>query len=172
MFRQKHKSYKLVLHVKNLVDWINTRREKVSQPKNVRFEKKARKLKKHVIFYFMITFYNFALKIETSWTKGMVKPISETRIPNATVSLVYSFLDNFFSKTCSVKKNSNVENLQQKTKIDHMESKTRITTQHSSINYPNNQNNHLVTFLIFIKIIWLSKFQVTGSRWEDLILNK
>ena len=64
----------------------------------------------------------------------MVQPISETRILIAIVSLVYSFLDNFFfSKTCIVKKNSNVENLQQKTKIDQMESKTRSTLIRSTL---------------------------------------
>ena len=69
--------------------------------KNVHFEKKARKLK-NIIFYFMITFYNF--EIETSWAKRMVQPISETRILNAIVSLVYSFLDNFFFKNMHCEK--------------------------------------------------------------------
>ena len=33
---------------------------------------------KSIIFPLMTTFYNFALKIETSWVKKVVKPISET----------------------------------------------------------------------------------------------
>ena len=37
----------------------------------------AQKLKKH-IFAFMTTFYDFALKIETSWAKMDVKPSLKT----------------------------------------------------------------------------------------------
>ena len=33
---------------------------------------------KSIIFPLMTTFYNFALEIETSWVKKVVKPISET----------------------------------------------------------------------------------------------
>ena len=41
------------------------------------FEKKCPKIKKH-IFPLMTTFYNFTLKIETSWAKKVVKSILET----------------------------------------------------------------------------------------------
>ena len=42
----------------------------------------------------MTVFYNFALKIETSWAKKVVNPILETwNAPNVIVRLVYSFPD-------------------------------------------------------------------------------
>ena len=46
----------------------------------------------------MTTFYNFALKIETSIAKRVVKPISETRNFNDVIVYVwfiYSFSDKF-----------------------------------------------------------------------------
>ena len=39
--------------------------------------KSTQKIKKH-IFLLMTTFYNFTLKIETSWAKKVVKSILET----------------------------------------------------------------------------------------------
>ena len=41
--------------------------------------KKAQKLKSMLFFHFTTTFYNFALKILTSWAERVVKPISEFR---------------------------------------------------------------------------------------------
>ena len=38
---------------------------------------KCREIKEH-IFLLMITFYNFTLKIETTWAKKVVKSILET----------------------------------------------------------------------------------------------
>ena len=54
----------------------------------------------------MTTFYNFALKIETSLAKRVVKPISETRNANITVYVwfISSFLDKKIKKPCNVKK--------------------------------------------------------------------
>ena len=49
----------------------------MSQAKNAYFEKKYPKIKK-TYFPFMTTFYNFTLKIETSWVKKVVKYILET----------------------------------------------------------------------------------------------
>ena len=63
-------------HWKIWVDWITTRQEKISQPQKWTFWKKCPKIKKHY-FSLMTTFYNFALKIETSWAKKVVKAILE-----------------------------------------------------------------------------------------------
>ena len=54
------------------------REEKYYNFKKLHFEKNCPKVKKHIIFPFMTTFYNFALKIETNWAKKVVKPILET----------------------------------------------------------------------------------------------
>ena len=72
----------------NWVDWISTRRVR----------ERAWKLKNISFFHFMTTFYNFALKIETSIAKRVVKPISETRNFNDVIVYVwfiYSFSDKF-----------------------------------------------------------------------------
>ena len=45
--------------------WITTRRE-CHNLKNVHFENKCPEIKKYITFPLMTTFYNFALKIETS----------------------------------------------------------------------------------------------------------
>ena len=46
-------------------------------------------------FHFITTFYNYALKVETSLAKRMVKPILETRNANdiAFDWFIYLFLD-------------------------------------------------------------------------------
>ena len=50
----------------------------MSQPqKCLRKFEKCREIKEH-IFLLMITFYNFTLKIETTWAKKVVKSILET----------------------------------------------------------------------------------------------
>ena len=51
--------------LKNRVNWITTRREKMSQPQKCAFKKKCQKFK-NIIFPFMTAFYKFTLKIETS----------------------------------------------------------------------------------------------------------
>ena len=67
MFNQKHESCKYVLPRQNCVDWITTGQEKnVTTSKMYILKKSAPKFKKHIIFSLMTTFYNFALKIETS----------------------------------------------------------------------------------------------------------
>ena len=61
---------------------------------NAYFEKKCPKVKKNLLFFhFMTTVYNFALKIETSWSKRVVKSNSKSRKANdVIVCLIYSFL--------------------------------------------------------------------------------
>ena len=78
MLHLKHESYEHALSLKNWDDWITTRWQKMSQPQKFKFWKKCPKIKKHIIFLLMTTFYNFDLKIETSSTKKVVKPILET----------------------------------------------------------------------------------------------
>ena len=69
-------SYKNVLTLKNWVDWITDRQEKnITNTKMVYFEKKCPEIKKNHIFTLMTTFYNFTLKMETSWAKKVLKPI-------------------------------------------------------------------------------------------------
>ena len=46
--------------------------------KKVHFEEKCQKLKNILFFSLMTTFYNFALKVEISWAKKVVRPILET----------------------------------------------------------------------------------------------
>ena len=53
----------------------------------------------------MITFYNFPLKIETSWAKKVVRTISEIWNANdVIVCLVYSFSDKNNFKSTKLKK--------------------------------------------------------------------
>ena len=52
------------------------------------FGRSAQKLKNH-IFALMTTFYNFALKTETSWAKMNVKPTLETWNVNGVIVYVY-----------------------------------------------------------------------------------
>ena len=49
----------------------------------------------------MTTFHDFALKIETSWTKNFVKPSLETWKDN---DVIYLFSDKNKLKNCDVKK--------------------------------------------------------------------
>ena len=87
---QKHESYKYGMPLKNWVDWITTRREKnVANTKMVHFEKKCPEIKKTTYFPLMTTFYNFTLKIETSWTKKVLKPILETWNANDVILYVW-----------------------------------------------------------------------------------
>ena len=81
MLYQKHESYKYVLTLKNWVDWITARWEKTLQPQKCTFWKKCQKLKKRTIFLCMTTFYNFALKIETSWAKSFLSPFWKLETP-------------------------------------------------------------------------------------------
>ena len=78
MLHQKHESYQCLLLLKNWVYWITTKAKKFHNMKNIHFEKKCPKIKKHIIFPLITIFYNFALKLETSWAKKVVKPILET----------------------------------------------------------------------------------------------
>ena len=76
MLDQKHECFKYVLPLNNWLDWIGTRQEnKCHKP-----TKRAWKYTKvNIFFHCMTNFYNFALKIETSPAKRVVKPISETK---------------------------------------------------------------------------------------------
>ena len=54
----------------------------------------------------MTTFYNFTLKIETKWTKKIVKSILETwNINDVIVDVWFIYLRIKKLKTCNVKKN-------------------------------------------------------------------
>ena len=66
--------------------------------------KSAPKQKKNIIFPRMTAFYNFALKIETSWAKKVVKPILETwNASNVIVYalLIHSMMKNFKNMQCT-----------------------------------------------------------------------
>ena len=82
--------------MKKPADWIRTRQENKRQNlKNVHLEKKGLKVKKDLFFHFM-AICNFALKIETSLPKRVIKPISETRKTYKILvhlSLIFSFLN-------------------------------------------------------------------------------
>ena len=96
MFHEKYESYKYVPSLKNWVDWITTRQKKKSHNlKNVHFEKNCPKIEKR-IFPLMTPFYNFTLKIETSWVKNVVKPILETW--NVIDVIVYVWFISFWKK--------------------------------------------------------------------------
>ena len=56
MLHQKHESYRYILPLKDLFSWISTTLTR----------KNVATLKMYIFFYFMTTFHNFALKIETS----------------------------------------------------------------------------------------------------------
>ena len=53
-----------------------------------------------LLFHFMTTFYNFAVKIETSKANRVVKPISEIENANVTVYL-YFIQKNFRNMQCN-----------------------------------------------------------------------
>ena len=106
--RKNVSSYKYVVPLKNWVDWITTRREKISQSQKCTLWKKSTPKLKHIIFPLMTTLYNFALKIETSWAKKVVKPISETWNAANNVFVYVWFIHSLTKmlKTCTVKKNN------------------------------------------------------------------
>ena len=78
--------------------------------------KRAQKLRNILFLHFMTTFHNFALKIETSWAEGMVKPISEFRWC-IYIWFVCSQIKKIWTRYIIKKKNLNVQNLHEKTKI-------------------------------------------------------
>ena len=72
-------------HWKHLVDWMfDTWWDKILQPQKWTFcEKEPKKLKNITIFYFMTTFHNVALKIETIFKlERFFKSIMKTRKVN------------------------------------------------------------------------------------------
>ena len=75
MLYQKH-----VLPLKNWVDWINYRQEKISQPQKGTFWKKSDQKLKGIIFFHMTNFYNFDLKIETSWSKRLLSTFCKLQL--------------------------------------------------------------------------------------------
>ena len=81
MLHQKHESYSYVLPLRNWVDWISTRRDKVSSPQRFTFWE-TQKLTNIAISYFTTTFHNFALRVETGWATRMVETILKTRNVN------------------------------------------------------------------------------------------
>ena len=70
---QNHEFYSYLMPHKKWVDWITDRSEKMSQPENEHSEKKGPNVKKHILLLFTTTFHNFAMKIETSLVKRMLK---------------------------------------------------------------------------------------------------
>ena len=62
--------------MENWIDWVTTERKRVSASIMYILSKSAPK--NHYFFPILSTFYNFALKIETSWAKKVVKSILET----------------------------------------------------------------------------------------------
>ena len=75
----------------------------------------------------MTTFYNFTLKIETSWAKKIVEPILETWNANVIsyVWFVYSRVKKL--KICNIKKNNSIfTKFTTKTKILQIESRLRL----------------------------------------------
>ena len=69
-------SYKYVLTLKNWVERITTRREKnVTNTKMVYLAKKCPEIKEKTYFPLMTTFYSFTIKMETIWSKKVLKPI-------------------------------------------------------------------------------------------------
>ena len=79
MLHQKHESYRYILPLKDLFSWISTTLAR----------KNVATLKMYIFFYFMTTFHNLALKIETSWER-VIKPFFETR--NAKMIFVCLFM--------------------------------------------------------------------------------
>ena len=78
----------------------------------------------------MTTFYNLALKIETSWAKKVIKPILETWNTSDVVVHVWfinSRIKKFKNMQCK-KNNSKCTIFTIKTKIIQIESKIRSTT--------------------------------------------
>ena len=107
MLHQQHpRSYKYVLPLKNWVDWTTTTREKnVTTSKIYILGRSAQKLKNH-IFALRTTFYDFALKIETSWAKMDVKPSLETWNVNVIVCVCYIYSQIKKLKIWNVKRNN------------------------------------------------------------------
>ena len=92
MLHQKDESYNYVLRLKNRVDWINTRQEKnVTTSKMYIYRRSTQKLKN--ICPLMTTFYNFTLKIETSWAKKVLGPFWKLEM-----SMLFCMLGLFISK--------------------------------------------------------------------------
>ena len=106
MLHQKRGSYEYVLPLKNWVDWTTIRREKtVTSLKMYILGRSAHKLK-NIVFPFMITFYDFVLKIETSWAKKDFKLSLETWNVNDVIGYVwYMYFQIKKSKIWNVKKN-------------------------------------------------------------------
>ena len=52
MLHQKSESYRFVLPLKKMSDWISDRQDKTLQHQNVHFEEKSPKVEKHNIFVF------------------------------------------------------------------------------------------------------------------------
>ena len=77
----------------------------------------------------MTTFYDFTLKIETSWAQKVVKSILETWNVNDVIVYVW-FIKKL--KICNVKKNNlkcrKFAKKKKQTKIIQIESKTKVTT--------------------------------------------
>ena len=127
MLHQKRGSYKYLLPLKNWVDWTTTRREKnATTSKMYILARIAQKLKKH-IFPLMTTFYDFSLKIETSWAKKDVKPSLETWNVNDVIVYVWYIYSQIKKlKIWNIKKN-NSKCSKFTSKIIEIESKIKST---------------------------------------------
>ena len=86
------------------MNWLNNNRQEKLQPQKCTFWKKVSKK--------LIVFYNFALKIETSGAKKVVKSIMKTwNYVIVHVWFIHSLIK--FLRTCNVKQNNlNAQNLQ------------------------------------------------------------
>ena len=78
ILHQKYGSYSYVLPLKNWVNWTTTRREKNATTSKMYILRRSVQKLKNTFFPLMATFYDFALKIETSCAKKDVKPSLET----------------------------------------------------------------------------------------------
>ena len=78
MLHQKRGTYKYVVPLKNWVDWRTTRQEKYITSSKMHILGRSTQILKTTFFTLMTTFYDFALKIKTSWAKKDVKSNLET----------------------------------------------------------------------------------------------
>ena len=100
----KHEPYRCYHWKTELIEKALEER-KMSQRQKYKYREKRPESQEH--YQFMTTFYNFALKIETSWVESVVKSVSETR--NASdVTLYVCFIHSGVKilKTYKVKKNN------------------------------------------------------------------
>ena len=107
MLHQKRGTYKYVLSLKNWVDWTITRREKNTTTSKIYILGRSAQKLKNIFFSLLTIFYDFALKIETSWAKKAVKPSLETwNVNDVIVCVLYIYSQIKKLKIWNVKKNN------------------------------------------------------------------